>query len=190
MAAIVQYVRTRPIEHAPGVVAPDAPRQRLLADVPGVRVAEYELTPRAEFSATVRVLGRERYRLDMLAGIAPVDFAVGWGPMSDSRVLEEFELTQTNRFFLWETDTWPIDAATVTSHAANLHVIPANDVVAALLDRVRVGSVVTFEGRLVDVRSPNGEARTSLAREDTGAGACEILLVDNVHDAAVGRTAR
>jgi hypothetical protein len=40
--------------------------------------------------------------------------------------------------------------------------------------------VVTLRGRLVDVTGPKGVARTSLVREDTGAGACEILYVEGV----------
>jgi hypothetical protein len=51
-----------------------------------------------KFSATVRVLRREDYSMGPLAKLVPTDFAVGWGPMSDSAVLADVEISQGNRF--------------------------------------------------------------------------------------------
>jgi hypothetical protein len=45
-----------------------------------------------------------------------------------------------------------------------------------MLGRVRRGSIVEFEGELVDVEGTEGRMATSLSRSDTGAGACEVLL--------------
>jgi hypothetical protein len=55
-------------------------------------------------------------------------------------------------------------------------VIPENDAVRAVLTRLRAGSLVELRGRLVDIEGREGGMRTSLRRDDTGAGACEILL--------------
>jgi hypothetical protein len=38
---------------------------------------------------------------------------------------------------------------------------------------------VELRGRLVDIEGKEGGMRTSLTRDDTGAGACEILLADS-----------
>ena len=47
------------------------------------------------------------------------------------------------------------------------------------------GEVVRLGRRLVDVAGPDGGgARTSLRRDDTGAGACEIILVDSLETLA------
>jgi hypothetical protein len=49
------------------------------------------------------------------------------------------------------------------------------------LSRLRPGQVVTLSGELVDGMRDDGMwIRTSLVRDDTGAGACEVLLVSDV----------
>jgi hypothetical protein len=167
---------TRDIEHSPGVLATGAPVQRAIGPGTAIEHGEYVLWPRAEFEATVRVLRREDYSFGELADLVPTDFAVGWGPMSDSAVLEQIEISQSNRFYFWRTRTWPIDRRQIETHSANWHVIPGNDAVRAVLRRVRVGNLVELRGQLVDVEARGGGMRTSLSRDDTGAGACEILL--------------
>jgi hypothetical protein len=166
----------RDIEHPPGVLAPADPWQREIGSAPLIERGPFRLRPRAEFRATVRILRREDYSLGELATLVPTDFAVGWGPMSDGAVLADVEITQSNRFYYWHTQHWPVDRATIESHSANWHVIPGNPAVAAMLGRLRRGSIVTLEGQLVDVEGAEGRLATSLSRTDTGAGACEVLL--------------
>ena len=114
-----------------------------------------------------------------LADLVPTDFAVGWGPMSDSAVLADIEISQGNRFYFWRTETWPLGRTDIETHSANWHVIPANATVSGILGRLRAGSVVEFRGRLVDIEGGESGLRTSLTRTDTGAGACEILLAES-----------
>jgi len=166
----------RDIHHPPGILAPSDPVQHDLDSAPLIEHGVFKLRPRAEFSATVRILHREDYSFGELAHLVPTDFAVGWGPLSDSKVLEDVEITQSNRFYYWRTEHWPVDRATIESHSANWHVIPDNAVVRSVLGKVRRGNIVAFEGELVDVEGPNGHMSTSLVRTDTGAGACEVLL--------------
>ena len=166
----------RDIAHAPGVLAPDDPVQVDLDGVAPIPRGEFSLRPRAEFHATVRVLHRENYTFGDLARLVPTDFAVGWGPMSDSAVLADIDISQANRFYFWSTRDWPIERDAIETHSANWHVIPENERVRSVLDRLRAGSVVTLEGRLVDIEGKEARMATSLTRSDTGAGACEILL--------------
>ena len=177
-----QWAQSRPIERRPGVLAPDEPAQiEVDAAEPLDAGHEYRLTPRARFSATVRVLARERYYIDALAPLAPVDLAVGWGPMSDSAVLAAFDISQSNRFYYWHADEMPLPRGQIESHSANWHIVPASAAVNRALRRLRVGEVVRIEGELVDVAGPDGgSARTSLRRDDTGAGACEIVLAQSL----------
>jgi len=47
--------------------------------------------------------------------------------------------------------------------------------------RIRAGQIVSLAGYLVEVRGPNGMRwRSSLTREDTGAGACELVWVETL----------
>ena len=69
----------------------------------------------------------------------------------------------------------------IITHSANTHVIPRDSSVGRQLSRLRPGQVVTLTGELVDGARDDGLwIRTSMVRNDTGAGACEVLLVDDV----------
>ena len=177
--AIYRLYSNRDIEHAPGILAASDPVQRNLDSAAAVERDGFLLRPRAEFSATVRILRREDYSLGPLAKLVPTDFAVGWGPMSDSAVLADVEISQGNRFYYWRTEHWPSPRDEIEEHSANWHLIPENDAVSSVLGRLRAGSVVELRGRLVDIDGSEAGMRTSLSRDDTGAGACEILLAES-----------
>jgi hypothetical protein len=174
--------RDRPIERSPGILAPDAPQQQPLdAAAPTFRKDRYEIKALAEFAVEARVLGREHYRFDAGAELAPVDLALGWGPMSDSAVLAEIAIHQRNRFYYWLTATFPIPRRDIETHSANMHLIPASRAVADRLKSVRPGHIVNLGGYLVEVRRDDGwQWRSSLTRDDTGAGACELIWVETV----------
>lgn len=171
----------RPIHRADGVLAPLDPVQ-LQAEGAPVRLANWTLTPRASYRVTARILAAERYHFDRLASLIPEDLALGWGPMSDNRVLKAVAISQSNRFYFWHiAANSPIDPGTIISHSANTHVIPDGALTARLLARLRPGAVVTLTGELVDAQRDDGSfVHTSLSRTDTGAGACEVLLVHDV----------
>jgi hypothetical protein len=173
----------RPLHRMAGILAPAEPLQTPVdSAAPATRVGRWILTPRADYRITARILRVERYRFDSLAALVPEDLALGWGPMSDSRILDTMEITQSNRFYFWRLSRdQPISKEDVIAHSANTHVIPRDSAIAALLHRLRRGEVVTLSGLLVDARRDDGAwINTSLGRTDTGAGACELMLVDDV----------
>jgi len=176
-----QWANDRPIERRPGVLVADEPMQVEIEDGATESIGDFTIRPRAEFSGTVRVLAREHYRLDHIASVAPYDFAVGWGPMSDTAILDQFRISQSGRFYFWRADALPLPRDVIETHSSNWHLVPANAAIRRDLERVRVGDVVMLRGELVDLSSPaTGELRTSLRRDDTGAGACEIVRVAEV----------
>jgi hypothetical protein len=169
----------RPLD---GPLAPDAPLQTDLEDATPLRHGRWLLTPRARYDVTARILGREDYRFDRLADLIPEDLALGWGPMSDNQVLSGFDISQAARFYSWRPRAaLPIARDAVIDHSANTHVIPADAHIGSQLAHLRVGQVVHLSGVLVDATRDDGMwVRTSLARTDTGAGACEVILVEHV----------
>lgn len=172
----------RPLHWGPGVLAANEPAQTTLqnaAPQPSWLDAAAQLTPRAAISAKVRVLSHQRYRWDRMSRVVPVDLAVGWGKMSDSAVLDQIDISQSARFMTWRTGAEPpVPWSYISNHAANWHIIPADKSIARTLARIRSGDIVVVEGDLVDVDKPGDwYTRTSLTREDTGAGACEVVLV-------------
>ena len=154
-----------------------APRQR---DV--VKLRGWTLHPLADIAQRGRVLGLTRYRLDSLAGIAPYDVAMGWGPMSDPAMLRRLTLWQDDRFYLtrWSDPSLPWNS--LYPAIKNIHSIPANDEVWSKISRLRANQVILLEGTLVDARADSGGGRllSSIRYDDTGAGSCQACLVRNV----------
>jgi hypothetical protein len=172
----------RPVHPPDGVLAPEDPQQVDLANGAKIRIRHWNLTVRARYRVTARVLAREDYRFDALAGLIPEDLALGWGPLSDNRILKSIDISQSNRFYYWRApQNFTVAREAIIAHSANTHVIPGDPLVARQLSRLRPGQVVTLDGELVDaVRDDGMWIKTSLVRTDSGAGACEVLLVDDV----------
>ena len=177
------WTSERVVHRPPGIVAPDEPVQVNLEPSPRFEAKGYTFVKRAKFDITARLLRKEVYRFDGSAALAPVDLGVGWGPLSDSAMLEGLEFSQMGRFFYWRPRTadFPLPTAVLINHMAQMHVIPADKYVESRLKKLRAGQVVTASGYLVDVRGPGGFAwNTSLSRTDTGDGACEIFWVEAI----------
>src|ERR1700752_1515368 len=96
-----QRWQSRPLHPLDGTLAPDDPVQTDIERAAPVRHGRWLLTPRASYDITARILSREDYRFDRLADLVPEDLALGWGPMSDNRVLRAFRITQGARFYSW-----------------------------------------------------------------------------------------
>ena len=170
----------RSIDRPPGVLAPSDPVQNATREQP-FPYGDYEITPLASYDIEARVLSVEPYSMDGGSRLSPLDFAVGWGPMSDSAVLDHFRVTQGARFFTIYPDDDAIDLQQALRGSANMHLIPATSDVRHQLERVRAGHVVRLQGFLVSVSGPRGYVwKSSLTRMDTGAGACELFYVESV----------
>jgi len=178
----LSWWQSRPLQHPPGVLVTDAPQQLPLAGPLSLPDDDaYRLTPRARFDLSARVLSRADYRFDAGADLVPTDLALGWQQMSDSAVLDHIAISQANRFYFWSVRRFPIPRRVIETESANMHLIPADAEVRRALKRVRVGDVITLDGYLVDARRGNGFVwRTSLTRDDTGAGACELVYVEQL----------
>jgi len=175
----------RALDYGPGVVAPKQPLQ-ITEDLPGPFDANgYRLTPLARFELEGRVLSTEAYDWDREAELAPVDIAFGWGPMSDSAVLEQIHISQGGRFYRWRVEEFPIPRPEIEHNSANMHLIPATDQVRDRIKGARVGEVAQLRGYLVRADAEDGwHWVSSLTRNDTGAGACELIWVESFESAA------
>jgi len=177
---IASLVDSGAIDRPPGVLAPDEPWQQL-TERPAFDFGAYRLTPLADYDIEARVISVEKYRTDQGARLSPIDFAVGWGPMSDSAVLEHFRISQGGRFFTISPDEQAIDLRTALVSASNMHLIPATAALSDELERVRPGHVVRLQGQLVSALGPNNFTwNSSLKRTDTGNGACELFYVESL----------
>jgi hypothetical protein len=179
-AGVAALVEGRAIDHPPGVLVSDEPWQRLVKRSAFAH-GDYELTPLADFEVEARVLSVEQYNMDGGASLSPIDFALGWGPMSDSAVLSHFRISQGARFFSIYPDEQAIDLKTAMRNASNMHLIPSDGLLEDRLKDVKPGNIVLLRGQLVSVAGPNNFTwSSSLTRDDTGNGACELFYVESV----------
>ncbi len=164
------------------MLAPDDPVQTDLVAASPFAFNGYQVTPLADFHGAARVLSAASYRSGREAELAPVDLALGWGPMSVGDVLGKMSISQHDRryYYSWQGEL-PIAQGDVVTHSANMHMIPQDAAVQRELERVRADDVVEFDGQLVAIQAADGwQWRSSTTRSDTGDGACEVVLLKSL----------
>ncbi|GJM04629.1 MAG: hypothetical protein DHS20C09_06200 [marine bacterium B5-7] len=170
----IQYASTLSIDKSPIQKDINKSKQTFQFD-------EFQITPLANFQLVARVLGAERYHVDRESALSPVDLALGWGPMANPATLDKLTITQSNRWYHWRTDEFPIPRRDIETNSANMHFIPANSTVATKLKSIQTGDTVKLIGYLVHVDGENGWTWTSsLTREDTGSHSCEVILLEDI----------
>jgi hypothetical protein len=172
-----QHFSHQPIMHGNGIIASQQPVQNS-TNQSNFTHNGYKITPLESFEIEARVLSSEHYSFGREADLSPVDLALGWGKMSDEAVLSKINISQSNRFYYWHVDEFPISRREIETQSANMHMIPADSKIEEILKAVRPGQVVKLSGYLGQVNASDGwHWKSSLTREDTGNGACEVIYV-------------
>lgn len=162
---------------------PGNPLQTSLAGVDAFRLGDAQVTPLAGFRIDARVLAREDYTYDRGARYAPTDLALGWDRMADPAVYGRLGISQGGRWYRyqWGAEGPPIPVQEIVRSSANMHMIPANDTVARRLADVAAGDDIVLTGLLVQLQADDGyQWRSSLTRDDSGDGACELIYVCSI----------
>ena len=101
--------------------------------------------------------------------------------MSDQDVIDKIEVTQSNRWYHWETETYPLPNREISLNSANVHIIPKDDLIENKIDDVSKGSLIEMKGYLVELSADDGwHWRSSLRRDDTAGGSCELFWVEEL----------
>jgi len=174
--------RTGEVTLGPGVFAKEDPYQKSISLPISHRVNDYIVTEVAEFRIKAKVLSKENYYRGTESDLSPTDLALGWGNMSDENVLEKIKISQSGRFYFWRVESFPIPRKEIESHSANMHIIPANELAEDELKDISKGDIIEISGSLVNISSDDGtwRWRSSLTRNDTGNGACEIFFAKSI----------
>lgn len=181
LLGVLKHRQHSAVDPGPGVLAAEAPAQVDLNHGARLQKGDTTLATRAHFDVTARVLSRKDYSWGEGSDLVPIDLALGWGRMSDSAVLAHIDITQSGRFYHWHVKEFPIPRREIETSSANMHMIPADSGVKRQLEKVRTGQVIRLEGFLVNASRPGGwHWNTSMTRNDTGAGACELIYVESV----------
>ena len=161
----------------PGVTAPDQPKQINISEEKYWSKNEFDFNALAEYSIKARVLSKNNFSIGKESEISPFDLALGWGPMSDQIVIDKIDISQSNRLYHWQADILPISAKQISLNSANVHIIPKDEDVKEKFDKVYKGSLIEMKGYLVEVTRKDGwHWKSSLRRDDTGGGSCELFL--------------
>jgi hypothetical protein len=170
------------ITYPPGVLCPEAPEQGPPTRRTPWLIDDFMITPLADFHLRGRVLHRHSYSFGRESDLSPVDFALGWGRMSDQRIIDCLDISQGGRWYSWKApSSLPIPRREVERSSANMHIVPASEAVRDALDEVSRGCIVDFGGYLIKATRDDGwHWVSSLSRNDVGNGACEIVWVERL----------
>lgn len=170
-----------PVELGPGVKIPDEPIQKNIKRPQAFDFKGYTIIPLAEFDIKAKVLSRKNYNFGRESDLSPVDFTMGWGQMSDEAVLDQIDIKQSGRWYFWRVEQFPIPRKAIETQSANMHLIPADEYIENKLDDVRQGQLVHIDGYLIKAEASDGwHWQSSLTRNDTGNGGCEVIYVKDV----------
>ena len=180
----IQFLGAR--TYPPGILVKNDPVQ-VMIDTPMDAIPKegFSLKPLARYTIDARILHTKHYWGGYVAPLAPYDVAVGWGPMSDQKVLDQLTISQGNRFYFYEwKGSPPIPVNQMICHSANMHLIPSTSAVRHTIAWLRPGDIVRMHGLLIEATDPAHPGlpawRSSLSRTDTGNGACEIMWVESI----------
>lgn len=154
---------------------------------------EYVLTPLFNYQISGFVVHKMDYRwfsIHKSDSVFPLDLCLIWGDNVQKRVYKSKQLrfSQDMRFCFWQYygDNIYLNAAGIS----NNHLLVRNDTLFHEINSVRAGDQVEIRGKLVNVQARNMgkpgeydpsyfEMHSSTVREDTSAGACEIIYVED-----------
>jgi len=149
-------------------------------------IKKYRIRPVNTFRLIARVLAKKRHYFDEWHTLLPIDLSLGWGKMADLDLIksDDVQFWHEGRFNTWDAASLNhFTEDEIIRKSTNIHILPANKSIKEyLFSAVQKGDLIYLEGDLVDVQDEKGVwTPTSTRRDDTGAGACEILLVRKVH---------
>ena len=144
------------------------------------RHGEVQVRPRAAFDISAVVAAAEPYSFDDSAFLSPVDLVMTWGRLPEEPYRSRVSYYQITRYYFWRTRDPSLDLHYIVTHSANMHIIPATHNLARALAHVGGGDRLRLRGLLVDVEGSGFRWQTSMTRDDTGPGACELVWVEEM----------
>lgn len=146
---------------------------------------DWTITPLANYTVRGVVLSRKNYGSEWNSILSPCDVALAWGELLQKDLYKQVEFWQSNRWYWWKYPPgFARDNNFISRYSANTHIIPANANVSKAAKKLRAGDVVEMSGYLVSVTGRKGSFNcwwhSSLSRDDTGNGSCEVMYVQKI----------
>ena len=183
------YMRPRAVARGEAIDVSREPRQTALPS-PELVPVEFDgkshlIEKHYSYEISGEVLSVETYNLAFKSEFFDVDLGLIWGPrVADLKQMYTFN--QGGRWLFWSSRD-PVsddERRYITAHISNNHLIPAEGR-RNLFKAVRWpgrGDKVRIAGYLVTIKNASGGVAmaSSTSREDVGAGACEVIWVEEI----------
>jgi hypothetical protein len=143
---------------------------------------DLRIYPRANYRIYAMVMSKRGYSWEWDSKLVPYDLALAWNDLMLPENVRTISYSQGNRWYTFRLKPdCRLSVSYIARHSANTHMIPANANLKKALDVIKKGDKVYFEGYLVNIKGKvnNREAwrNSSLSRNDTGDGACELFYI-------------
>ncbi len=143
-------------------------------------VAGYQIIAKAKYKIEAVVVSKKNYNYGTESKFSPVDLALAWGELGKKDIRENIKFSQSNRWYFFEYKEFPLGTEYISSHSSNHHIVPANKNLRKVVKKIKKGDIVSLEGYLISIKGNNYEWNSSMTRNDTGNGACELLYVEKI----------
>ncbi len=141
---------------------------------------DVEISLKAEYDIRGVVKGKKKYS-DYPSQVSEYDLILAWGDLNKEEYDQHVDYSQSGRWYYYTYDQEFVEKGLIARNSANVHLIAENDEVRKDIRKIRKNDYIRIKGYLVDVHFDNGAWETSMTRGDTGNGACEIILVEEIH---------
>lgn len=153
----------------------------------------YELSPLYDYQISGLIVSKINYKLFSIYkhdSIFPVDLCLIWGS-NLSRGLHRSSALSFNQDCRWCWVNWRHDLGFSMNEFSNNHLLVNSPVIERIVAGLLAGDQITISGKLVNVEarltgkkddlSPASITwKTSQERSDSGAGACEVIYVQDI----------
>lgn len=146
---------------------------------------QFTVKPLAEFDISALVVSKKKYFSGIDADIVPLDLGVCWGDVAKPEYLKSLQFQQYMRFLIYRIKgALPFGYDYIGTHAGNIHIVPGNNRIKKVALSLGKKDKIRMQGYLISIRSNNYKylytRNSSLTREDTGDGACEVMWVNRI----------
>jgi hypothetical protein len=153
----------------------------------------YTLSPVIDYTISGLVVSKKDYRLFSIYAtdsVFPYDLCLIWGGNVESGVFRN-RAVRFSQDCRWCTVEWSGHIAFDLNGLSNNHLLINDPAIEATVRSLVAGDQVMIKGKLVNVKAvlygkagqfdaPTVEWKTSTCRTDKGAGACEIIYVEDI----------
>ena len=153
----------------------------------------WQLTPLYDYEISGLVVGRMNYQIfsiNRYSNLLPIDLGLIWGSNVANKVYQDkrIKFKQDSR---WCWVRWDGDAVFNLNEFSNNHLLTKEKDLSNEAKKVNRGDQIRIKGKLVNIIATPLEDneisgqnnimwKSSTTREDSGAGACEIIYVEDI----------